>query len=614
MNSNKETSSFKKAIHILKVCKKLGPKYFNWMIFKGILSSITPFISIYFSYRILDGLVTNQSFSNILVFVILLISLNLLFNYLLNICTYKTSTYEILLSWKLSYAISLKCCELDYEQLEDKEVMDLIKKAQDGSNSNGGLSNYCRMAFENIMKDLLQVIYAIVLISGLIKVSSISLNSGLAKFLNHPLSISIIVVTIIFVALSSLILAKKDNKLSYDCMLKNIDGNRKFGYFYSLCVNYKYGKDIRLFHMQPLIINMMKDKKFSVDSNWRKYATKSIQWKIVLILCSKLLLFISYLYVGLKAYYGLISIGSVVSYVSAITLLDSSIRNILMISSAMSQSNHYLDHYFSFLNLPTKMKYGQEVFDTSKCEIEFIDVCFSYPHQTQEILHNINLKISNKEKIAIVGQNGAGKTTLIKLLCRLYEPTSGKILINGKDISMYSKESLYDAFSIVFQDFNLFSYSIEENICQDNKVDTIKLENSLKESGIENRINKMEKGVKTVIYQRNKEQGVEISGGEAQKIAIARALYKDAPFVILDEPTAALDPISESEVYDKFNELVSNKTSIFISHRMSSCKFCERILVFSDGRIIQSGNHQALLNETNGLYKRLWDAQAKYYQ
>ena len=148
-----------------------------------------------------------------------------------------------------------------------------------------------------------------------------------SKFLNHPLSISIIVVTIIFVALSSLILAKKDNKLSYDCMLKNIDGNRKFGYFYSLCVNYKYGKDIRLFHMQPLIINMMKDKKFSVDSNWRKYATKSIQWKIVLILCSKLLLFISYLYVGLKAYYGLISIGSVVSYVSAITLLDSSIRN-----------------------------------------------------------------------------------------------------------------------------------------------------------------------------------------------------------------------------------------------------------------------------------------------
>jgi ATP-binding cassette subfamily B protein len=215
--------------------------------------------------------------------------------------------------------------------------------------------------------------------------------------------------------------------------------------------------------------------------------------------------------------------------------------------------------------------------------------------------------------MAVVGMNGSGKTTMIKLLCRLYDPTEGEITLNGYDIKKYDYDEYMSIFSVVFQDFKLFSFPIGQNIAASTEYDEKKAEHCLNMAGFGGRLGNMPKRFDTSLYKDFEEDGVEISGGEAQKIAIARALYKDAPFIVLDEPTAALDPIAEFEVYSKFNEIVEDKTAIYISHRLSSCRFCDDIAVFHEGELIQRGSHDALIDDGGGKYHELWNAQAQYY-
>ncbi|MDD6795823.1 MAG: ABC transporter ATP-binding protein, partial [Clostridiaceae bacterium] len=205
------------------------------------------------------------------------------------------------------------------------------------------------------------------------------------------------------------------------------------------------------------------------------------------------------------------------------------------------------------------------------------------------------------------------KTTFIKLLCRLYDPTEGEILLNGINIKKYNYKEYLSLFSVVFQDFKLFSFSLSQNVASSVDYDEELVIDSLNKSGFSEKLEKLDKGIDTPLYKDFDEEGVEISGGEAQKIAIARALYRNAPFVILDEPTAALDPISEFEIYSRFKDLVGDKTAVYISHRLSSCRFCDDIAVFEDGRIIQRGNHDELLKNKDGKYYELWNAQAQYY-
>ena len=216
-------------------------------------------------------------------------------------------------------------------------------------------------------------------------------------------------------------------------------------------------------------------------------------------------------------------------------------------------------------------------------------------------------------RLAIVGENGSGKTTFIKLLCRLYDPQEGEILLNGIDIRKYNYRDYMGVFSVVFQDFQLLSQSLGSNVAGSVQYDPERVKQALADAGFGERLSTLEKGLDTILYKDLSEDGVDISGGEAQKIAIARALYKNAPFIILDEPTAALDPLAEAEIYSKFNEISGDKTAIYISHRLSSCIFCDEIAVFHQGQVIQQGTHEALLADTDGKYHALWAAQAQYY-
>lgn len=609
----KMTINIKKMFHVLSVINKASKPYLILIIIKTVISSFLPFVAIIYSNKIIDGLISKYDLDQILTYVFWLVVINLIAAITIKILNYYQDYHSMKLSYNLDNLIASKTFELDYGQIESNDTMKLIQKAEEGSNSSGGIVSYGNFIISNILTAILSIIYAIGLLFGLFISNNSTSSSPLVKFINNPLSGLIILFVLIFISIANLIIMNKSNDRSYKAMMGNIDGNRKFGYFYNVCSNYKFGKDIRIFNMQPMIIEAMSSEKYSVDGVWRDYSFYEIKCQTLMGFLSKFLAFIAYTYVGIKAIYKMISIGEVVAYASAITLLSTQLNSFIYTYADMSLRNNYLDNYFSFLNLKPQYSYGNEKISNEDVEIEFKDLSFSYPNQKELILKNINLKINKNKKIAIVGSNGAGKTTLIKLLCRLYEPTSGEILINNKSISEYSKDSFYDLFSIVFQDFKLFSYSIKDNVSCGDGINEDKVWESLGKAGIKDRVLKMDDKLETILYQRNRKNGVEISGGEAQKIAIARALYKDSPIVILDEPTAALDPKSEAEIYEKFNDLVENKTSIFISHRMSSCKFCDEIIVIDNGEVAEKGTHKELLTNTNGIYYKMWNAQAQYY-
>ncbi len=263
---------------------------------------------------------------------------------------------------------------------------------------------------------------------------------------------------------------------------------------------------------------------------------------------------------------------------------------------------------------PFRMEGGKAIEpDTSlPYTLELRDVSFRYPNTETWALRHVNMKFQVGSRLAVVGENGSGKTTFIKLLCRLYDPTQGEILLNGIDIHKYSYRQYIDLFSVVFQDFQLLAFPLGQNVAAAVEVDKGRAARCLEMAGFGKRLAALPQGLETPLYKEFDESGVQVSGGEAQKIALARALYKDAPFVVLDEPTAALDPVAEMEVYENFDKIVGDKTAVYISHRLSSCRFCDDIAVFDHGHIVQQGSHDTLV-EAPGKYQELWHAQARYY-
>ncbi|MBQ8597385.1 MAG: ATP-binding cassette domain-containing protein, partial [Lachnospiraceae bacterium] len=287
-----------------------------------------------------------------------------------------------------------------------------------------------------------------------------------------------------------------------------------------------------------------------------------------------------YLFVCLKAWAGAFGVGAVTQYISAVNLLYSNLVQVLGDLGQLKANAIFLETTFAFLDIPNKMYQGTLTTEKrSDCnyEVEFQHVSFKYPGTEEYVLKDVSLKFKVGEKLAIVGENGSGKTTFIKLLCRLYDPDEGRILLNGIDIRKYDYREYMSVFSVVFQDFKLLAFPLGQNVAAGVSYDAEKVWECLEKAGIKERVTKMEKGLDTCLYKEFEDDGVEISGGEAQKIAIARAIYKDAAFLILDEPTAALDPIAEYEIYSKFNEIAGERTAVYISHRLSSCRFCDEI-------------------------------------
>ena len=395
------------------------------------------------------------------------------------------------------------------------------------------------------------------------------------------------------------------------------DENRLNSYMMNeVVLSQKAGKDIRIFHQEP----MMEHYGDQMNANWRRmtlqYAKNDVCHFGLQGMLSSCVGGIIYLYVAFCAYGGMITIGNVVRYAGAVQQFIQGMTDLFAGWSRLHHDRMQMDEYLEYMGLQNKMKKASRpvsLTDMENPEVEFVDVSFRYPGTEQYVLRKVNVKISARESTAFVGLNGSGKTTFIKLLCRLYDPTKGYILLNGVDIREYEEAQYRKLFAVVFQDFKIFSFRFGENIAAGEKVDEERAMDAIRRVDLMRLYNKMPDGLNTILNRDFSETGMEISGGEAQKTAMSRAIYKDAPFVILDEPTAALDPIAESEIYSDFHRIVQDKTALFISHRLSACRFSKDIIVFCDGRIVQQGNHEMLISK-DGLYRKMWNAQAQYYK
>lgn len=326
-----------------------------------------------------------------------------------------------------------------------------------------------------------------------------------------------------------------------------------------------------------------------------------------------ILLCVSYYCVLALAIAGTITVGMVLRYAQAIFQACMSVSASIRLAGEFRTDVGRIASTLEYLNLEAEKTKGDSFTEMTKGVIEFRNVSFRYPGTKELVLDHVSLKIEPSEKIAVVGKNGSGKTTLVKLLCRLYEPEEGEILWNGKNIREYDLREWQKIFAIVFQDYSLLSLTLGQNVAASEQYEAERAKEVLQLAGFGERLNKLKKGLETVVYPEYEQDGVSFSGGEEKKIAIARAIYKGGQICILDEPTAALDPVSESRVYESFDEIVKGKTAVYISHRLSSCKFSDRIFVLDNGKIAESGTHEALLSQ-NGLYAQLWQAQAQYYK
>lgn len=393
-----------------------------------------------------------------------------------------------------------------------------------------------------------------------------------------------------------------------------IEYGRKSSYLHSISCNFTFAKEIRMFNLKGGFNNRMNEVDqllFKMRENRRRRRRPS---GLLAYSSETVLEIASYLYFGYQVIItNSITVGQFSLYSNALRQLKNSVDNIIFIITEFIVNTEYLKGFFDFMKLKQEdLTCLEKVRLEKEAEIKFEDVSFRYPNSDHDVLKNINITIKAGETLLIVGENGAGKSTFVKLLCGLYRPTKGRILFNGVDISLLDYNYYVRQISAVFQDYTLFAMSIAENICALDRADTVDIDNALKQVNLFDKVYKTALQTDTQLYRIFDDTGVEFSGGEMQRLAIARAIYKNTPILILDEPTSALDPKSEYEIYSSFHSISKNRTSIYISHRLSSIKFSDKIAVFQKGEIVEYGSHENLM-EKQGIYKDLYSMQANLY-
>lgn len=577
----------------------------------AIVTSVMPFINIWFTSKIIDLHDVGTSMSDLAVYIGLAVGINaVLFfiNYFLGDIYFM---FRSLMYNKELQNISAKLFKAEYQKLESSDFKELIHKHSEAQDRV--FSSFVQFSW--MMRDFISgvatLIISVIIIIPLLKIGFTKTGD---TYFESPVFLLTIFGAIAIMAVIILIVATQMNKAWFKAGDEYSRLDRIFYYFLNMFSDYNTGKEIRLYKEQNLIEHTATDKLLTDGEKLLKKASlhtaKSSSFVAIL---GALVGFGIYLFIGVKGLYGLFGIGSLVLYCGSFMQIINGIMKMAVTFGKTAEMVPLVNYYFEIVNANDNMTYGEKEFDLlNKFEIEFKNVSFKYPNTESYALQNINLKINNGEHLAVVGRNGSGKTTFIKLMCRLYDVTDGEILINSINIKEYSKESIIKLYSVVFQDFKIFSTTLAQNISANEEYDKERLYDTLDKANIKDRVLAMENKESTYLYKDLDKSGVEISGGEAQKLALARALYKDSPVVILDEPTAALDPVAENEIYNRFNSFVDNKTAIYISHRLSSCVFCNRIAVFDKSQLVETGTHQELLN-ANSKYSELWNAQAKYY-
>ena len=601
---------FKKVIRFLRMADVDNKSIYLILFLGPVTSCVVPYVHIYFYAKILDHML-GKNLQAALICMAWLVGLTF-------VCGLTTKG-----SW---WALEIACASsrenvkrrtadkafrMDYEEYEKKETLDGIRRVR--GNWRANIGGQLMSIYHFIEMGLYTLVALVFMFKFFLEIEYDDRN-----FFTSWTGIPILLLFSFMMLLAGKKISGKIGDKNKE-MLKNAEKQNSLRvYFMRFAHAIESAMDIRIFQLQDLVIKKSEDTCKIEDETW-EYG-KQISWLEALFsFVSGIGVLFTYVLIVGKAYYGIISIGDVLLYVGMINSFFQNLSRWINSYNWMSSRLDYVLTYDDFIRGEEKADgQGVEIPEYDKWELELQDVSFAYSGNEKNSLSSVSLKLHAGEKLALVGPNGAGKTTLIKLLCRLYKPTSGKILLNGKDISQYDFASYASIFSVVFQDFELLSFSVKENVLADEydivagaNVDSA-IWKVLEKVEMDEYIGNLPDGLDSKLFKDNGD-GIMLSGGEAQKLAIARALYKDAPFVILDEPAAALDPIAEAKIYENFDKLVQGKTSVYISHRMSSCQFCDRIVVLDQGEIVEEGTHQQLMNK-QGLYASLYQAQAKHYE
>ena len=602
------------ALREWKIFWQLSPRFFYASFACAALTALSPYATVWLSARLVDELAGGRDVHRLTVLVLWILGTTAVLSLGRAAAFHWKEAETDTMAKRSDKTYMDKQMSLDYVDEDSQQVYDRYSQIVQNANLSGAGSIECLLQVEKIGTALFQILGGIVLSWGLF---AAKVPDGPMAFLSSPVFlIGFFAVMVGVACLSPLFAAQAANYMPL-AQESGKFANRMFHAQLSLPEDPKNAPDLRIYDQYQNVMEYHVGNVFSKDGVFFKVRQGVMG---VLNACSAavsaLLVGMVYLFVCLKAWAGAFGLGSVAQYLGAATNLFQGLVTLVNVIAALEINGVYMKEIFDYLDLPNQMYQGSlttEKRSDRQYTVEFRDVSFRYPGSEQYALRHVSMKFRVGERLAVVGMNGSGKTTFIKLLCRLYDPTEGVILLNGIDIRKYRYDEYMDIFSVVFQDYQLFSLPLGQNVAARQQYDAARVTDCLTKAGFGERLAKMPEGLDTYLYKELDEDGVEVSGGEAQKIAIARALYKDAPFIILDEPTAALDPVAEAEIYGKFNEIAGDKTAIYISHRLSSCKFCDEIAVFDQGSVIQQGTHEELLADETGKYHELWNAQAQYY-
>ncbi len=606
-----------KWINIKKVFSYINKMEKGYFVLAAVIQAINAtisFMALILSATVLNMISAGKSAKEIISTIFIFLTVYLLLNISSAYCGRHLVVKRESIGTKWQYMVTNKMMDMDYSLTESPLISEIRQRMQKDLNWGGGIYGVLYQ-YDGLVIDLFFIIGAVII--------------------NIPIVYSIIssknmigLVMILIVYIVSIILVKwQVKKLErYQSRLLNEpyepgEQAKRYSLTWGMATGelyeYKNGKDVRIYNGYQLFDQYTYERIEAQREYTHRTGKMAAQAKSMGDGIKGFMYASGYFVVGFITLGGSIAVGSLVQYAGAMQNMFSGIVNLVWNFWDMALSARKHLSTLELIELQDEMYKGKlpvEKRSDNEYEIEFDHVFFKYPGAEEYAIEDFSLKIKVGEKMAVVGMNGSGKTTMIKLLCKLYEPTKGRILLNGVDIRKFDADEYRKLFSVVFQDFQLFSLELGENVSGSEKYDREKVTDCLGKAGFIINQEKMNNGLETYLYKNYDDSGVEISGGEAQKIAIARALYKEAPFILLDEPTASLDPLAENEIYSRFDNIVGTKTAIYISHRLSSCKFCNDIVVFDHGKLIQRGSHEELLKDIHGKYYEMWNAQAKYYQ
>ncbi len=586
--------------------------------FYTIYTALTPFVNIFLSARIIEELSGDRDPQKLMLLVLLTLGLAALLSFI-GALTRRQFKVEDQFLFCLERQIRAdKMLRMDYCLVDDTKIHEQLDTLEQYCNGAGRSLRRVIWFYDMILSGIVSLFGGFSLSISLFT-SRVPESAGRLTALNHPLFIVLMIGLLLAVTyLSPIFIVKADAVWSKGANSHNL-GNRLFGFYGFLGHKNNVAGDVRMYRQEAFCEKYNTDKKGTFYSRgyYAMQARGAVgMYYVASTIFSVIFTGVVYLFVCSKAWAGAFGLGMVTQYISTISKLSGKVSSLFQVLGQARNHATFLKMNFDFLDIENTMIQGDLHLDKSsdkKYEIEFQDVSFRYPGSEQYALRHVNMKLRVGQRLAVVGQNGSGKTTFIKLLCRLYDPTEGVILLNGTDIRQYNYEEYLSIFSVVFQDFRLTDFTLGQNVAAKEEYDKTHVEDCLCKAGFDERLRELPLGMETYLTKNFSDEGVDMSGGEKQKIALARTLYKNAPFIILDEPTAALDPIAEAEIYSRFNEIIEDKTAIYISHRLSSCRFCDGILVFDKGAVVQQGSHDSLMQDSSGKYHELWFAQAQYY-